>query len=189
MYWMFLPLRRYFEFSGRSRRQEYWLFTLFNVLLSVAFSIAQAAVGGGAAALFARDDALIASPSDGAAVGASIALGLQALVSLALLIPRISVTVRRLHDTDRSGWWVLAPLIPAAVMIAGGIYFVTQMFAGGQNPDDMLGLYIIIGVAALALVVLSLVLFVFMCLDGTRGPNRFGPDPKGDSEVLDDVFR
>jgi len=61
------------------------------------------------------------------------------IYALAVLIPSIAVTVRRLHDTDRSGWWFFIQLIP----VVGGI-----------------------------------VLLVFACLEGARGPNRFGADPK-----------
>jgi uncharacterized membrane protein YhaH (DUF805 family) len=64
---------------------------------------------------------------------------LSGLYTLAVLLPSIAVTVRRLHDTDRSGWWILLGFIP----IIGGI-----------------------------------ILLVFYVLEGTRGPNRFGPDPK-----------
>ena len=85
------------------------------------------------------------SPSGRATAGggsfyASGNLGLlSGLYSLAVLLPSIAVAVRRLHDTDRSGWWFLIGFVP----IVGGI-----------------------------------ILLVFYVLEGTRGPNRFGPDPK-----------
>ena len=98
-------LTKYVEFSGRARRSEYWWFTLFSVAVSIVFSIIDAAIG-------------------------SSILGL--LVSLALLLPSIAVTVRRLHDTGRSGWWIwlaLIPLIGAIVVIV----FLCQDSEPGQN--------------------------------------------------------
>ena len=74
--------RRYFDFRTRSSRSEYWWWTLFAILVSIAMSILDALLFGGATIL------------DG-------------LSSLALLIPGLAVTVRRLHDVDRSGWWIL----------------------------------------------------------------------------------
>jgi uncharacterized membrane protein YhaH (DUF805 family) len=117
MNWMVLPLRRYAEFSGRSRRKEYWMFVLFNIIVGIVTTALDALLG-----------------FDFGATGP-----LNALASLALLVPGIAVAVRRLHDTDRSGWWFLLIFVPILGWIA---------------------------------------LLVFYCLDGTRGPNRFGPDPK-----------
>jgi uncharacterized membrane protein YhaH (DUF805 family) len=120
MDWMLMPLRRYAEFSGRSQRKEYWMFFLFQIIVGVVLGIIEGAVG--------------LSGSIGGAYGP-----LSALFGLAMLIPGIAVGIRRLHDTDRSGWWLLIALVP------------------------------IIG---------AIVLIVFFVTDGTRGPNRFGPDPK-----------
>ena len=109
---MFTALQNYADFSGRARRQEFWMFFLFQIIATaVAMGI----------------DGAIGMPA------------MTAVVGLGLLIPAISVTVRRLHDTDRSGWWILVGLVP---------------FIGG------------------------IALFVFYVLEGTPGPNRFGPNPK-----------
>jgi len=78
-------------------------------------------------------------------------IGLIGLFFLAIFIPSLAVQVRRLHDTDRSGWWILLGLIPV-VNYVGGI-----------------------------------VLFVFYCLEGTKGENRLGPEPKM-NENVGDVF-
>lgn len=137
MEWMLMPLRRYADFSGRSRRKEYWMFVLGSIILYAIVGViffALAAVGGQGA-----DDSLDA--------GGIIAILLVAAVALGLFIPTLAVQVRRFHDQDRSGWMVLLGLIP---------------YVGG------------------------IVVLVFMCLEGTRGENRFGPDSKG--ENLGDVF-
>ncbi|MGW8191293.1 DUF805 domain-containing protein [uncultured Sphingomonas sp.] len=129
MEWMILPLKRYFEVRGRSRRQEYWMFTLFSILVGIATTIVDRALG------FDWDST---GPING-------------LTSLALLIPSFTVTFRRLHDTDRSAWWMLLVFLP----IIGWIW-----------------------------------LFVLYVTEGTRGPNRFGPDPKDPygSADIDQVF-
>lgn len=119
MEWAMMPLKRYAQFSGRSRRKEYWWFALLTVAVYTVAALVDNGLG-----MAVIDDAW------GAAT---------IIVGLALFVPSIAVTVRRLHDTDRSAWWLLIYLIP------------------------------ILG---------ALVLFVFMVLDGTNGPNRFGQDPK-----------
>jgi uncharacterized membrane protein YhaH (DUF805 family) len=133
MDWMLMPLRRYADFSGRSQRQEYWLFVLFSTLLYIAAIVL----------LFVFVGILDPSgkPEDAAAsTGIVIGFLLIALLYLGLFIPTLAVKVRRLHDQDLSGWFVLLGFIP---------------YLGG------------------------LIIFIFMCIDGTAGPNRFGADPKG----------
>ena len=119
MDWMTMPLRRYAEFSGRSRRKEYWMFTLLLIIVNIVVGIVEASLG----------------------LAGTFGYGpLSLLVMLAIIVPSIAVGVRRLHDTGRSGWWMLIAFLP----IIGG-----------------------------------LVLLVFFVLEGTKGPNEYGPDPKG----------
>lgn len=168
MNYMFMPLRRYADFEGRSRRKEYWLWQLFNfivmaVLLGGFFvamfgAIARVDQRGGVERV-STGDSSISYAADGVSYSSSSAvqvdpsmfmqemgtggwlfLGLAMLWGLIVLIPNLAVTIRRLHDQDKSGWFILLGLIPA------------------------------IG---------PLILLVFYFLEGTRGPNRFGPDPKG----------
>jgi uncharacterized membrane protein YhaH (DUF805 family) len=118
MEWMLLPLRRYADFSGRSRRKEYWLFAL-GVFI--------------AAMVAATIDGILGLGSGYSPYGL-----FSVVLLLGVLVPALAVQVRRFHDQDRSGWFVLLNLIP---------------FVGG------------------------LIVFVFMVLEGTRGDNRYGPDP------------
>ena len=90
--WYLEALKKYAVFSGRARRMEYWYFVLFNVI--VAF-------------VLALIDALL-----GTTTGVSSFGLLSGLYSLAVLIPTLAVLVRRLHDVDRTGWWILINLIP-----------------------------------------------------------------------------
>ncbi|HKP24915.1 MAG TPA: DUF805 domain-containing protein, partial [Dongiaceae bacterium] len=85
------------------------------------------------------------------------------IIWLALLIPSLAVSVRRLHDTDRTGWWILAPYAPM---------ILAMVFVGMQSTTLAL-LFNLLSLAG------GIALLVFMLLEGTKGPNRFGEDPKG----------
>ena len=167
MEYMFLPLKRYAEFSGRSRRMEFWMYTLFLVLLWLVFAaIAMAIIGS---ALLSGGGALRAMMATGGAM--IIVMILAFVIGLGLFIPTLAVGMRRLHDTDRSGWWL------------GGFYIAdfVSAFLRGSNGGGTLG-----SIASLVTFLLFIVLLVFYCLDGTKGPNKYGPDPKGrvDAEVF-----
>lgn len=111
-------LRKYFVFEGRSRRKEYWMFVLFNILISIVLSIVERVTG-----LYSVDNG----------VGF-----LTSIYSLAILIPSISVGVRRLHDTGKSGWWILLNLVPFIGWLVLIAFYVTDSDAGsnkyGPNP-------------------------------------------------------
>ena len=92
MNWYLDALRKYATFEGRARRKEYWFFILFNVLAVVVLGII---------------DVVLGTSSKEAGLGL-----LSGIYLLAVLLPALAVTVRRLHDTDRSGWWILIEFIP-----------------------------------------------------------------------------
>ncbi len=173
MGYMFLPLKRYAEFSGRSRRLEYWLFVLFQILLYTGLFVACFAAMVN-----------MAPANDGVGLSAILGLGafllIAGLVWLILLVPSIAVTVRRLHDSGRSGWWFGIYLLASV-----GLNLLTgaamgAMAASAQSPEQLLQTAgMVNGIAGLAMFGYAVVLFIFFCLDGTPGPNRYGPDPKG----------
>jgi uncharacterized membrane protein YhaH (DUF805 family) len=178
MHWMLLPLRRYAEFSGRSRRKEYWMFVLGMVLFYTMLIILMIALMGSAFL-----GAVNGADPNGASAGAGASAGMMGamlgggvigilivLTWLALLIPSIAVGVRRLHDIDRTGWWL---------MLGYGPYVLSVILAmaGSVELATILNLVSTVG---------FIVILVFSVLPGTRGPNRFGDDPKG--EALDQVF-
>lgn len=115
------------------------------------------------------------------------AIGLGAIVLglawLALIIPVIAVQVRRLHDTDRSGWWLgafwLVYLVYAGMLIGSLRSMVGAALRGGTVPQPDSWLFTATSVLGLVMFVYSIVLLVFFCLPGTRGANRFGEDPYG----------
>jgi uncharacterized membrane protein YhaH (DUF805 family) len=158
MEWMLMPLKRYAEFSGRSRRKEYWMFTLGVILLYIVMLILMIVLGGGAMMAAATNPAA----SGGAVAGMGVFGIIFALVMLALIIPSLAGGVRRLHDTDRSGWWL------------GGLFGLAILYSVAGQVSSALAL--ILGLAYLAM---AITLVVFYCLEGTKGPNRYGEDPKG----------
>lgn len=120
MYWYMLALQKYAVFSGRAQRKEYWYFYLFTVLITLALAIL---------------DMLIGSFDKVSGVGV-----LSGLYSLAVLIPNLAVTVRRLHDTNRSGWWFLVVLVPFIGGIVLLVFLVQDSTPGpnqyGANPKE-----------------------------------------------------
>ena len=112
MSWYLQVLKKYAVFSGRARRKEYWYFVLFNTIFSFVLS---------------RIDNLTGTANV-----------LQLLYSLAVLLPSLGVSIRRLHDTGRSGWWLFISLIPLIGAIILFIYMVSDSQAGtnqyGPSP-------------------------------------------------------
>jgi uncharacterized membrane protein YhaH (DUF805 family) len=144
MEWAILPLRKYAEFAGRARRREYWSFVLLYI---VAFALA-----------------LLIDFYAGLRGMVGPYGPLTALALLALLVPSVAVGARRLHDIDRSGWWLLAAYAP-------WILSLLLPLAGIVQPTLALILLLVAGAGFILLI-------VFSVLEGTRGPNRYGPDPK-----------
>jgi uncharacterized membrane protein YhaH (DUF805 family) len=114
MNWYLGVLKKYAEFNGRARRKEYWMFFLFNLLIGIVLAIVDTMTG----------------------TVNQYGLGLlSGLYGLAVLVPNIAVTVRRLHDTDRSGWWILIGLIP----LIGAIVLLVFMLLDGTPGDNKYG--------------------------------------------------
>ena len=125
MHWMLMPLRRYADFSGRSRRREYWMFFLLNLLISLAVWARLAVTF--LAGMSETEMTVVMTP----------VFILYALVVLAFMIPGLAVTVRRLHDTDRSGWTLLLALVPLVGAILLIVYYCTEGTPGPNRfgPD------------------------------------------------------
>jgi len=168
MEWMLMPLRRYADFSGRSRRKEFWMFSLGYMLLTLLMLAIFIAVAG-TAFLGALDGNADPAAMTSTLAGMGVLLILYLVIGLGLIIPSIAVSVRRLHDIDRSGWWV-------------AVFYGLAVLSGAFGQDgSALGL-----VFNLVYVAAAITLLVFTLLPGTRGPNRFGEDPKaaGTAEVF-----
>jgi uncharacterized membrane protein YhaH (DUF805 family) len=114
MNWYVAALKKYAEFTGRARRKEYWLFALFNFLICVVLVVIDS-MGG------------MINP-----MGLGV---LSGLYSLAVFVPSLAVSVRRLHDTDRSGWWLLILFVP----VIGLIVFLVFMLLDSQPGENRHG--------------------------------------------------
>ena len=157
-------LTQYVGFGGRARRSEYWYWILATVIASIALSIVETAIWG----------------VDGISP-------LSGFLSLAIFLPGLAVTFRRLHDTGRSGWWVggfylgliaffiaLAALAMGALTVGGGDTTTSAIFG-------VIGIIMGLGVLLYAIAML-----VFLCTDSDVGPNKYGSNPKNEGNY--DVF-
>jgi uncharacterized membrane protein YhaH (DUF805 family) len=116
-------LKKYAVFSGRSRRMEFWYFVLFNIIVEVVLGAI---------------DALI-----GTAIGVAYLGILSGIYGLAIIIPTLALWVRRLHDIDRTGWWILINLIPLIGTIVLLVFALTPGTPGsnqyGPDPKQATG--------------------------------------------------
>lgn len=120
MEWYLKVLKNYADFSGRARREEYWMYTLFNVLAMLVLG--------------------------GVFFGIAMALDAPAIIFLvylyvfATLIPTLAVVVRRLHDTGKSGWWILLNFVPFGNIVLL-VFLCTDSEHGknkwGDNPKGI----------------------------------------------------
>jgi uncharacterized membrane protein YhaH (DUF805 family) len=111
MNWYLAALKKYAVFSGRARRKEYWLFALSSIIFGVIVGLIGTCLGGQK-----TGDQLID------------------LYGLAILIPSLAVSVRRLHDTNKSGWWLL-PLMLCPVILLIFMFFDSQPDANPYGPN------------------------------------------------------
>jgi len=109
MNWYLQVLKKYADFNGRARRTEYWMFVLVNLLAYIVLGIAERII--------------------------HVPMILTAIYSLAVLVPSLAVSVRRLHDTNRSGWWMLVALIP----LIGAIVLLVFAVQEGQASQNQYG--------------------------------------------------
>jgi uncharacterized membrane protein YhaH (DUF805 family) len=110
MSWYLAVLKKYAVFSGRARRREYWMFFLFNFLISFGLGFIEGAIG--------------------------IPGIISFLYCCAVIIPGLAVCVRRLHDTGRSGWWFFIAFVP----IAGGIILLVLLLLDSTPGDNQYGI-------------------------------------------------
>lgn len=163
MQWMLMPYRRYADFSGRSRRMEFWMFQLLGIIVSAVLYALMLAGGG-------LDMLMAAASIDGTTGSAELAeasfgplfwvgIVLLGVWGLASIIPSLAVTVRRLHDRNMSGW-----------------YFVGFVVA-------VVALSLIPVIGGLVILALEIGWIVLLALPGTPGPNDYGPDPLGQASA------
>lgn len=175
MNWYLRVLRQYAVFRGRARRREYWWFLLFHVLFSIGLTMLDWWRWGHFEGDFVERMEEF-EPR----------LGIAHLYGFVTMLPGIGVAIRRLHDTNRRGWWLMLALGPQIVSVLLGLVAGQKFDEPMQSGSPLfMGITIVLGMLFL---VGGLVLLVLFCLDGTRGPNRFGPDPKGRGEGSVEVW-
>ena len=152
---IFRPYERYFDFSGRSRRLEYWSFNLFGVVVCV-FGAVLMYMGGlrfedrdqAEAGAFDIKTSAVHTVTGDLDATFWFGLGIVAVFTLFSFIPSLAVTVRRLHDRNRSGFWLIGYTVIGAIPVIG---LISNLF-----------------------------FLVDMLRSGTPGSNRFGTDPRYD---------
>lgn len=150
--WAKRPLQKYADFSGRAPRAEYWWYTLAVIVAALVVSIVENIVGL---------DAVFWTYGP-----------LSLLLMLALIVPGLAVSVRRLHDTNRSGWWLLIAILPYAIMLFA---------VGGAAASGSAGALVGAGLLSIVAFCGAIVLLIFMVLPSTPGDNRYGPNPYGEA--------
>ena len=127
MDWYLKVMRQYADFSGRARRMEYWMFAVINLVITFVL----AGVGIGIMAAMGS--------TDHAGFGV-LFLAPVFLYALVIIIPSLAVTVRRLHDTGRSGWWYFIGLVPVVGPIILLVFYFSASQPGpnawGPNPKE-----------------------------------------------------
>ena len=158
--------RKFFDFKGRARRSEYWWFVLFVIVVSSIFNY-----GG---LLF------------------PVLTFVGILCSLVLTIPQFAAMTRRLHDTGRSGWWVLIIVILYVVVLGSlcvvlapimsqmlqetDTYAQVDMMTSAIQASPMAATLMMFG--SLATSLLGIIVLIFTLLDSKWGENKYGPSPK-----------
>lgn len=143
-------IRKSFVFKGRARRKEFWSWTLFSTLLNVAVTVA----------------VMMMSSSE------TVQTCVSLLLALLMFFPGLSVAVRRLHDVERSGWWLGGYYIALVVYALFAL-----MLAAGGCAKALLLFSIVLLIVALCW---AIVMLVWNFTEGTNGPNEYGEDPKRD---------
>lgn len=155
MEYMLMPLKRYADFSGRSRRKEYWMFFLLNVIVYLVLLALILGVGGAAS---------FADPTDMGAMMAGAGVAMVLLIvpfyiwAILTGLASLAVTIRRLHDLNLSGWYLVAFYV--VIIVA----FIALAQAGPTLLLSFMGLVWLLSI-------------VVMAWPGTKGPNKYGSDP------------
>ena len=175
--WAIRPLKRYAEFSGRSPRAEFWWFFLFTmVIYLLVWFVLIGSIGASMSSATSGTE-----PSVGMLGALGVGVIFIGLFWLALIVPTIALQVRRIHDLDRSGWWIGGYYLLYVLYMVMSLGTVFAAAAGSTDPSGV-GIGGMIGsmIVGLAFLIYSIALLVFFCTQGTKGPNRYGADPYGE---------
>jgi len=155
---------KYYTFSGRASRTEYWTFILFSVLIDMSFEGLALALNGA----FVTDRIILITI-------------ISSIPSLFFLIPRIAVGVRRFHDTNKGGWLIIVLEIIGFIIILHGINTSLAYSEGGMPiglPDFFAPNLLYFSIAIIIIYMIASLYSLVVCVTkGTDGQNSFGPDP------------
>lgn len=156
-------LQHYADFNGRARRSEYWFFQLFNFLIAIGIYLIVLAIKE--------------------VIGIDLGF-LRFVYPIALFIPNLAVSARRLHDTNRSGWWQLLTFATTLITFVLMLIFIYPLFTNGMNEHafsicmEQKGLLVLLCISIMFHLAAGFLLLVWYCFDSQQGVNRFGPNPK-----------
>lgn len=159
--------KNYAKFTGRACRSEFWFFMLFNFVISNALNIMSQSL------LWVNDDMI------------EVVL-IGNIYGLAVFIPSLAVTVRRLHDTGKSGWWILSYYLPILLTVVFFVVLFVQIFSEFSfyemnkiRPEDIPWITVVGILLCLFLsLFFGIFLLVWLCTDSQPGTNKYGPNPK-----------
>lgn len=161
MKWYLKVWKEAFNFKGRARRKEYWMFVLFNFLISIVLQIVDST---------ANTTYKITDAYDEYGLGASMEMGIIGMIySLAVIIPSLAVGYRRLHDINKPGYLLLFMIFSPILAV---IFIPISMALSG--------------ILMLGLVVYAVIMLIWFCTEGTYGPNKYGPDPKNENAAMEE---
>lgn len=162
MKWFVKCIKNYVNFSGRAQRAEYWYFILFTIIFMIAAGAIDALLFGCA--------------------GKRVFLTILAFF---LFLPQLAVMVRRLHDTGRSGklllWYYLAAITWAVALVVASVVALGGLVSASMSAMPMGVLALLCG-GGLVIFVWEIFFLVWFCTRGTKGDNKYGPDPLADEK-------
>lgn len=168
--------QHYADFKARARRREYWGFTLFYSLI---FCLLYGLMVGLAIYTYQTSSTVLLF------VTAAVWVIWQ-IVCAGSMIPSLAVSIRRLHDTGRSGWWVLLAYVPMIAILVLGICIQQVVTLGGFLVTRPLGLLWACGVVYLLFMVGAVWLLVLFCRKSIPGENAYGPCPLEPQSLITD---
>lgn len=178
MKWFFKCFKQYADFSGRARRKEYWWFTLINFIIMAILIIGMLVpiIKLGYSSAMSGGSVYDVDPMELAIIlFKSPFLYLYLVYYLVILVPTISVFVRRMHDIGRSGYWAF---------LYFGLSLIGQVVNFSFQSDGAKGITVI---TSMVILFISIVFLVWLFTNSQYGPNQYGPNPKGEGNPQEDV--
>jgi uncharacterized membrane protein YhaH (DUF805 family) len=158
-------IHNYANFKGRASRSDYWYFILFNAIFAIVASYLDKALGF----------SFVTPKADPSGLQPAMAYGyIYVIYTLAVFIPGLSLTVRRLHDVGKSGWWYVGFMV---YMVLVAVVLMATLLGAGINGGIPSSFPVTALVAILTIVAAGIWFFILMCTKGHPGENKWGLNP------------